>query len=180
MFHVDSEVGVLRSQSRSDGSLWVRIGGDGFATKVVDDILWVKSDYAMVGYLNAPSEFDEEGWFNTRDRVEVDGEFFRILGRVTDIINVGGQKVYPAEIEDIILTLDNIVDVAVYGEKHKLLGQIVVAKVILQSPEALDALKRRIRSACQGRLASYKVPSKVVVSDAELHTARHKKNRRTA
>ena len=98
-----SEVGVLRSQSRPDGSLWVRIGGSGFETQVRDGILWIRSDYRMVGYLNAPSGFDAEGWFNTQDRVEVDGDYFRILGRVTDLINVGGQKVYPAEVEDVIL-----------------------------------------------------------------------------
>jgi acyl-CoA synthetase (AMP-forming)/AMP-acid ligase II len=92
-----SEVGVLRSQSRPDGSLWVKLGGAGFQTRVVDDILWIKSDFGMEGYLNAESEFDADGWFNTKDRVEVDGEYFRILGRVTDIINVGGQKVYPSE-----------------------------------------------------------------------------------
>lgn len=173
-----SEVGVLRSQSRDDGSLWVRIGGEGFQTKVKDDILWIKSDYAMVGYLNAPSEFDEEGWFNTKDRVEVDGEYFRILGRVTDIINVGGQKVYPTEIENVILTLDNIKDVAVYGEPHAMLGQIVVAKVQLHSDEPADSLKKRIRSACMAKLAAYKAPSKVVVSQEELYTVRQKKSRK--
>ncbi|MDB5407847.1 MAG: AMP-dependent synthetase and ligase [Rhodospirillales bacterium] len=173
-----SEVGVLRSQSRNDGSLWVRIGGEGFATKVVDDILWIKSDYAMVGYLNAPSEFDAEGWFNTQDRVEVDGEFFRILGRVTDVINVGGQKVYPTEIEDVILALENITDVAVFGEKNPLLGQIVVARVVLTATEPVGEVKKRIRAACQARLAAYKVPAKVVLSETPLHTARHKKTRR--
>ena len=83
-----SEVGVLRSQSRPDGSLWVRIGGAGFETQVRDGILWIRSDYRMVGYLNAPSGFDAEGWFNTQDRVEVDGEYFRILGPITDLINL--------------------------------------------------------------------------------------------
>ncbi|RYD18039.1 MAG: long-chain fatty acid--CoA ligase, partial [Lysobacteraceae bacterium] len=154
-----SEVGVMRSQSRDDGSLWVRIGGEGFQTKVVDDILWVKSDYAMVGYLNAPSEFDAEGWFNTQDRVEVDGDYFRILGRVTDLINVGGQKVYPAEIEEVILRLDNVSDVAVYGEPHPLLGNIVVANVLTQEPESVGDLKRRIRAACLAELTNYKVPA---------------------
>ena len=173
-----SELGVLRSQSRGDGTLWVRIGGEGFTTKVVDGVLWLKSAYAMVGYLNAPSEFDAEGWFNTQDRVEVDGEYFRILGRATDVINVGGQKVHPAEIEDLILTLDNIVDVAVYGEKHPLLGQIAVAKVVLTTPESMGALKRRVRAACRAKLSAYKVPAKVTISDSPLHTVRHKKNRR--
>jgi len=173
-----SEVGVLRSKSRDDGSLWVRIGGEGFQTKVVDDILWIKSDYSMVGYLNAPSEFDCDGWFNTQDRVEVDGDYFRILGRVTDIINVGGQKVYPTEIEDIILSLDNVKDAVIYGEPHNLLGHIVVAEVAIIETEELDALKRRIRIACKAQLTAFKVPSKVIISEVDLHTSRYKKNRR--
>lgn len=173
-----SEVGVLHSQSRGDGSLWVRIGGEGFRTKVVDGILWVKSDYAMVGYLNAPSEFDADGWFNTQDRVEVDGDYFRILGRDTEIINIGGQKVYPAEVEDVILNLDNISDVAVFGEESKLLGQIVTAKVILKSPENVADLKHRIRSACLAKLSSFKAPTKIIISDESLYSVRQKKLRR--
>jgi acyl-CoA synthetase (AMP-forming)/AMP-acid ligase II len=172
-----SEVGVLRSQSRGDGSLWVRIGGGGFETKVVDDILWIRSEYAMLGYLNAPSKFDSEGWFNTQDRVEVDGEYFRILGRITDLINVGGQKVYPAEVEDVILGLANIRDVAVHGEAHPMLGQIVVAKVATVDHEDLATLKSRIRSACREKLAAYKIPAKVVLADELFHSPRHKKLR---
>ncbi|MET0518436.1 MAG: long-chain fatty acid--CoA ligase [Burkholderiaceae bacterium] len=173
-----SEVGVLRSQSRPDGSLWVRIGGAGFETEVRDGILWIRSDYRMVGYLNAPSGFDADGWFNTQDRVEVDGEYFRILGRVTDLINVGGQKVYPAEVEDVILAQPNIDDVVVVGEKHALLGQIVVAKVVVREPEAADALRLRLRKACLARLAAFKVPAKVELVDREIYSARFKKMRR--
>ncbi|MBP9230762.1 MAG: AMP-binding protein [Phenylobacterium sp.] len=172
-----SEVGVLRSQSRDDGSLWVRVGGEGFETRVVDGVLWIRSDYAMVGYLNAPSEFDAEGWFNTQDQVEVDGSYFKILGRVTDIINIGGQKVYPAEVEDVILELENVADVAVFGEAHAFLGQMVVAKVVLEAPEPAEALKKRIRQACLARLASYKAPAKVQIVPGPLHTARQKKTR---
>lgn len=173
-----SEVGVLRSQSRGDGSLWVRVGGEGFETKVIDDVLWIRSRYAMMGYLNAPSAFDAEGWFNTQDRVEVDGDYLKILGRVTDLINVGGQKVYPAEVEDVILEQDNIIDVAVFGEAHPLLGQIVAAKVILKDPEPADGLKRRLRVACLAKLAAFKAPAKVYITDQPLHTARQKKTRR--
>jgi acyl-CoA synthetase (AMP-forming)/AMP-acid ligase II len=174
-----SEVGVLRSQSREDGSLWVRIGGDGFRTRVVDGILWIKSDFAMVGYLNAPSGFDDEGWFNTQDQVEVDEDWFRILGRVTDLINVGGQKVYPAEVEAVVLDVDNVQDVAVHGEQHAFLGQVVVATCVLERPEPVESVKKRVRQACSGRLANYKVPVKVVLVDGPLHTARHKKIRRS-
>jgi acyl-CoA synthetase (AMP-forming)/AMP-acid ligase II len=174
-----SELGVLRSKSREDGSLWVRVGGDGFQTKVVDGILWIKSGYAMVGYLNAPSPFDAGGWFNTQDLVEVEGEWLRILGRDSDLINIAGQKVYPAEVEQAILELDNIADVAVYGESNPLLGQIVVAKVATVEPETAAALKARIRRACAHTLAAFKLPTKVVVAGAEeLYSVRLKKKRR--
>jgi acyl-CoA synthetase (AMP-forming)/AMP-acid ligase II len=173
-----SEVGVLHSQSRGDGSTWVKVGGEGFQTKVLDGILWIKSNYAMIGYLNAPSDFDSDGWFNTHDQVEVDGEYFRILGRETDLINVGGQKVYPAEIESVILELENIEDVAVFGEKHALLGQIVVAKILLRSPEELESVKKRIRVGCNSKLASYKTPTKVILVESQLHNSRQKKVRK--
>jgi len=172
-----SEVGVLRSQSRPDGSLWVRIGGGGFETQVRDGILWIRSDYRMLGYLNAPSAFDADGWFNTQDRVEVDGAYFKILGRVTDLINVGGQKVYPAEVEDVILALPNIVEVVVAGERHALLGQIVVAKVVLAEPEPSDQLRLRVRKACLEKLAAYKAPVKVILLEQSAYSARFKKMR---
>ena len=174
-----SELGVLRSQSRPDGSLWVKVGGDGFKTKVVDGILWVKSDYAMLGYLNAESPFDSEGWFNTQDRVEVDGEYFKILGRVTDLINIGGQKVYPSEIEEVLLEMDEIEDAAIYGEKNNILGNIIVAEVALKYSVALDELKRRIRKYCSSKLAPFKVPSKVIIADQDIYSVRMKKVRRS-
>ena len=173
-----SEVGVLRSQSRPDGSLWVRIGGEGFETQVRDGILWIRSEFRMLGYLNAPSAFDADGWFNTQDRVEVDGEWFKILGRVTDLINVAGQKVYPAEVEDVILKLPHVTDVVVKGEKHTLLGQIVVAYISLSENEPLSELRARVRAACLAKLAEYKVPAKVALMDVDMYSARFKKIRR--
>lgn len=172
-----SELGVLRSKSRGDGSLWFKIGGEGFQTKIVDDILWIKSDYAMVGYLNAPSPFDEDGWFNTQDRVEVDGDYVKILGRTTDLINIGGQKVYPSEIEEVIIGLANVEDVAVFAEQNALVGQIVVAALVLGEPEDPASLRKRVRKACSDVLAPYKVPSKVVVASGNLYSVRQKKVR---
>jgi acyl-CoA synthetase (AMP-forming)/AMP-acid ligase II len=144
----------------------------------VDGILWVKSDYAMLGYLNAPDPFDADGWFNTEDLVEVDGEWLRILGRDSDLINVAGRKVYPAEVEQAILELDNIRDVVVYGEANPLLGQIVVAKVATVEPESAAELKQRIRRGCAHQLAAFKLPTKVVVADeGGLYSVRLKKKR---
>jgi acyl-CoA synthetase (AMP-forming)/AMP-acid ligase II len=173
-----SELGILRSKSRDSNSLWVKIGGEGFETKMVDGVLWIRARSAMLGYLNAPSPFDEEGWMNTQDVVEVDGEYIRILGRRSEIINVGGQKVYPAEVESVLLQLPNIKDVAVVGERHPITGQIVTARINLFEPEDLTELKRRVRAFCRERLAPYKIPVKIVITDQEQHSARFKKMRK--
>jgi long-chain acyl-CoA synthetase len=172
-----SELGILRAKSRRSDSLWVKVGGEGVETKVVDGVLWVRTQSAMLGYLNAPSPFDADGWFNTGDKVEQDGDYLRILGRESDWINVGGQKVYPAEVESVLLEMANVVDATVYGERHPLTGQIVVARLLLGAPEELSALKRRLREHCRGRLEPYKVPVKVVLAEAPDHGARFKKKR---
>jgi acyl-CoA synthetase (AMP-forming)/AMP-acid ligase II len=132
----------------------------------------------MLGYLNAASPFDNDGWMCTEDLVEVDGEYIRILGRSTDLINVGGQKVYPAEVESVLLQLENVSDVSVYGEKSALMGQIVVARFNLIRPEPLARLKERVRSFCRGRLATFKVPVKIEISEKAQHGARFKKLRK--
>lgn len=173
-----SELGILRSKSRDSNSLWVKVGGEGFETKIVDGILHVRAQSAMLGYLNAPSPFDEEGWMNTQDMVEVDGEYIRILGRKTEIINVGGQKVYPAEVESVLLQMENIRDATVYGEKNPITGQIVAARINTFEPEELNDLKKRMRAFCKDRLATYKIPVKIEITSQEQHSARFKKMRR--
>ncbi len=172
-----SEVGILRSKSRSSDSLWVKVGGEGFETRVVEGVLQIKAESAMLGYLNAPSPFTEDGWFNTGDRVEVDGEYIKILGRQSEIINVGGQKVYPAEVESIVQEMENIAEVVVFGEKNAILGQIVCAHVRLKQPTDSRELARQLRRFCRQRLQEYQVPAKVTVVDTALHGERFKKTR---
>lgn len=172
-----SELGILRSKSRDSNSLWVKIGGEGFETKVVDGILWVRAHSAMIGYLNAPSPFDEEGWMNTQDLVEVDGDYIRILGRRSDIINVGGQKVYPAEVESILMQMGNVKDATVRGEKNPITGNIVVARLVLDKPEEVSLLKRRVRDFCKDKLESFKIPVKIEIENELKHTERFKKVR---
>jgi acyl-CoA synthetase (AMP-forming)/AMP-acid ligase II len=174
-----SELGVLRSRSESDDSLWVKLGGEGFEVKVVDGTLWVRSEANMVGYLNAPNPFDEDGWLCTGDQVEVRGEYVRILGRRSEIINVGGQKVFPAEVETVLLEVDNVREATVYGVKSPLMGQVVHARISLGSPEDPDALTERLRKHCLSRLARHKAPVKFrIVGDESQVGARFKKIRR--
>ena len=172
-----TEIGILRSKSRDDGTLWLKVGGEGYETKIVDNTLWIRANSAMLGYLNAPSPFDKDGWMNTHDRVEVDGEWIRVLGRTTDIINVGGEKVYPAEVENILLDIPNIKDATVYGKQNVLLGNIVAARVQLDSPEELGSLKQRIWAYCRDLVPRYKVPVHLEVVTELSISPRQKKLR---
>ena len=172
-----SELGILRTTSRDSESLWMKLGGEGFETKIVDGILWIRARSAMLGYLNAPSPFNAEGWFNTGDAVEVDGEYLRVLGRNSELINVGGEKVYPAEVESVLLQMDNVREATVYGKRNAVTGQVVVARASLRKPEDRAGFEARMREFCRGRLADYQVPVFVELSDAEHHTPRFKKRR---
>ena len=173
-----SEVGILRSKSRSSDSLWLKVGGEEFTTKIVNGTLWIKSDSAMLGYLNAPNPFDEEGFLDTGDLVEQDGEWVRILGRESEIINVGGYKVFPAEVESVLLEMDNVEDVVVFGQDHAITGKMVVAKFKLKEPESIRELKGRMLAFCKDRLQSYKVPGKVLLTDETTYNERFKRMRR--
>jgi acyl-CoA synthetase (AMP-forming)/AMP-acid ligase II len=172
-----SEVGILRSKSLGSDSLWVKIGGEGFETRVVDNILQIRAQSAMLGYLNSPSPFTDDGWFITGDEVEVDGEYMRILGRRSELINVGGEKVYPAEVESVIQAVPNVEEVSVYGEKNPITGSMVCALVKLQQPEDLQQSKLRIKNACAEKLPRYKVPVRITFTQDEQHSERFKKMR---
>lgn len=173
-----SELGILRSKSKDNNSLWVKIGGEGFQTKVKDGILYIKAKSAMLGYLNADSPFDDEGWFNTQDRVEVDGEWVKILGRDSDIINVGGQKVYPTEVESILIQIENIIDATVYGIANPILGSVVAAKLVIETDEDIQSLKKRIRTYCKDKLEQYKIPVQVIIDNSNQVSSRFKKIRK--
>lgn len=172
-----SEIGIMRSKSQSNDSLWVKIGGEGFQTRVVDGLLEVKAVSAMKGYLNAPNPFTEDGWFKTGDAVEVQGEYFRILGRKSEIINVGGEKVYPSEVESALLEVTGVEDCIVFGEKHPLMGSIVAAKVNLSGQETPPEFRIRMRQALEPVLEKFKIPQKIMIEKDPLFGGRFKRTR---
>ena len=175
-----SELGVLRSASPDPHSLWLKVGGDGFETRIVDGQLHIRSRSNMLGYLNAPSPIDVEGWMNTGDIVEEQDGLIRFLGRSSEVINVGGQKVFPTEVEAALLEADNIADATVYGVPHPLLGHAVAARLALNAPEEAKAVADRLRSHCRQRLQKFKVPMRFeIVEAAALATDRAKKRRAT-
>jgi long-chain acyl-CoA synthetase len=171
------ELGVLRSKSKDDGSLWVKLGGEGYELRVIDNLLEIKAESAMLGYLNAPSPFTEDGYFMTGDMVETNGEFFKILGRKSEIINVGGEKVYPQEVENLILQYPGVKDVTVFGEKNAIMGNIVCANIFLEDIIDEKAIAKEIKFFCKQTLASFKVPVKVKIQTQPLFNNRYKKKR---
>lgn len=173
------ELGVMQTKSKSNDSLWVKIGGEGYDYRVINGLLEIKADSAMLGYLNSESPFTADGWFKTNDVVEVDGEFLKILGRKSELINVGGDKVFPQEIENVILELNYVKDVLVYGEPNSIIGNIVCAKIRLVDDETLYCKDKviDIKNHCKSKLSKFKVPVKIQITTEDLVNSRFKKDR---
>ncbi len=172
-----SEVGIMPTKSEDNTSLWMKLGGEGFETKIVDDILYIKAKSAMMGYLNAPSPFDADGWFNTKDKVEVKGDYIKILGRTTDLINVGGEKVYPIEVESALLECEGVLDVRIYGEPHPLMGKVVAAEVKVAEENNNRDFIKKLRAYCKEKLEPFKIPVKFNLTTNDLFGDRFKKKR---
>jgi long-chain acyl-CoA synthetase len=172
------ELGVMRSKSENNDSLWVKVGGEGYSTRVADGMLEIKADSAMIGYLNSPSPFTLDGWFKTGDAVEVKGEYVKILGRKSEIINVGGEKVYPQEVENVILQMNDVAEVTVFGEKNPIMGNIVCAEVRLKNcDENKKIFISNLKTHCRANLSGYKVPVKIKIVKNVAHSERFKKAR---
>ena len=172
-----SEVGIMASKSESSESLFMKLGGDGFETKIVDDILYIRAKSAMMGYLNAPSPFDAEGWFNTKDKVIVKGEYIKILGRTTDLINVGGEKVYPNEVESVLLSVEGVKDVYVHGEDNPITGKVVVAEITVDPENNNRNFIKQLRRYCGEHLEPFKRPASFRLTEEAFCGERFKKKR---
>lgn len=172
-----SELGVFSTKSESDTSTWFSLKKQHIEYKIENSILWIKSEIGMMGYLGAQSE-DQLGWFCTEDRVETKGDLIRILGRDTDIINVGGIKVYPSEVENCILEMEEVADVSVLKESNSLLGNIVVAQIV---PSALETDERQFKKSvlkhCKEMLSPQKIPRRIEIVSSLGKSARFKKIR---
>ena len=172
-----SETGISTTSSKSSNSLFMKLEDINGEYKIVENELWLRSKTQVLGYLNASMDsFTSDGWFKTGDLVEVDGEYIKIIGRAKEVINVGGQKVLPAEVESIILEMEEISDCMVYAEQNAITGQTVVCDVVLN--KNIENIKKRVRVFCKDRLDTYKIPTKVNVVDKTNFSDRFKKIRR--
>jgi acyl-CoA synthetase (AMP-forming)/AMP-acid ligase II len=106
-------------------------------------------------------------WYKTGDIVELyDGGKFKFKNRKSEMINVGGYKVNPSEVEDIIKTIKGVADVIVFGRKNSLMGEIVVAHIVKESSQNAKDLKEKIKQITSLELQEFKVPRLIKFVDS--------------
>ena len=125
--------------------------------------LLVRGPNVFAGYWRNPEATAEavvDGWLRTKDLAERDDEgFYRIAGRLGELVISGGENVYPAEIEDVLQTHPDIVEAAVVGVPDERWGEVCAAFVVVREGASADG--EDIRDHCRERLARFKVPRTV-------------------
>lgn len=143
--------------------------------------LWVRGPNITPGYWNRPDATAEtitDGWLHTGDasRMDEDG-FYYIVDRTKDMYISGGENVYPAEVENILYKLTDIVETAVVGVPDDKWGEVGVAVIALKAGSNLSASD--ILTHCQANLATFKVPKRVEFTKALPRNATGKILKRT-
>ena len=175
-----SETGIAITASKSSDSTYLKIDDPDIEYKIVNGELWLRSKTQIMGYLNASMDsFTEDGWFKTGDLVEVmDDGYIKIVGRSKEIINIGGEKVLPVEVENVLLEIPEVIDCMVYGEKNAITGQTVVVDVVMQEGIDKKEAKKIIRKYCKQKCDNYKIPTKVNLVEKTNFGDRFKKIRK--
>ena len=150
--------------------------GGAVDVRVADGEMLIRSARTAMRYLGpaAPPLRDSEGFFHTRDMVEERGERWHFVGRRDGVVNVGGLKVHPEEVEALINRHDRVRASLVKGRPNPITGNIVVAEIVLNNANIVDvdqaaAIKDEIFAMCRGALPSHKVPATIrVVASLEM------------
>jgi fatty-acyl-CoA synthase len=169
----DEAMGHVGQVGRVAPGVKIRLAdADGAAVPLgeVGEIL-VRGDNLMRGYHRAsvPESF-RDGWFHSGDlaRRGPDG-FYEVVGRSKDMIISGGENIYPAEIENLVVTLPGVAECAVIGVPDARWGEVPVLVLVAQARATLDPAA--VRAAYEPRLARFKHPRRVLVMDALPKTA---------
>jgi acyl-CoA synthetase (AMP-forming)/AMP-acid ligase II len=130
--------------------------------------LFVRTPAVSAGYADGADLGDRltpDGWFRTGDIARVDSQgFLWIEGRVSDMINRGGNKVFPGEVEEVVRLSPDVAECAVAGVADDRLGEVPWAFVVLTPGASLDP--QALTAVCRAELAPYKVPVRFVAVDA--------------
>jgi long-chain acyl-CoA synthetase len=161
-----SELGIVRVKSETRDSLYMKIGGEGVETKVIDGVLQIRSHTRMTGYLNAESPFDNEGWYDTKDIVEEKDGYYKVVGRTIEVINVGGLKFMAAEVERVALTFPNVSLVKATPRSNPITGQHVELSVQANSSYDIDISS--IKKFMREQLPAHMMPKRITIEEVEV------------
>jgi O-succinylbenzoate-CoA ligase len=143
---------------------------DGVISEQGEGEVVIKSDILLKEYWNRPDatrDAFDNGWFRTGDIGEIDDEgYLYIKDRLKDMIISGGENIYPAEIESVIIGIPGVSEVAVIGLADEKWGEIACAIVVANQSEVSE---QQIVEFCGTRLARYKLPKKVIFAEAIPH-----------
>jgi len=157
-----SELGIVRVKSESSNSLFMKVGGEGVETRVVDNVLEIRSQTRMLGYLNAESPFDDEGWYNTQDIVEARDGYYKVTGRTSEVINVGGLKFMASEVERVALQYEHVELAKAESKPNPITGQHVELTVQAASIGEVD--KVGLKKFLASQLPSHMMPKRIRVA----------------
>jgi acyl-coenzyme A synthetase/AMP-(fatty) acid ligase len=177
-----SETGISGTQSASSRSTYFKLEDHLFEQRVIEGELQLRSRTQFLGYLSQRTEnVTEDGWFKTGDLVEAGADgYFRIKGRVSDTINVGGEKVLPTEVESVLLGSPLVAECVVYGEPNAITGQHVCAEVQPAREMPAAELRAHVQQFLAARLEAFKVPVRIKAVGEIRRSERFKKLRRQA
>jgi acyl-CoA synthetase (AMP-forming)/AMP-acid ligase II len=177
-FYPESSIGHAFASTEAGVAFEVNDGLAGFPAsvlgkrgdveiRIIDDCLQIRSDGAASRYLDAESGIfaDEDGFVDTGDVVEMRGDRYCFLGRRSGVINVGGLKVYPEEVEAVINSHPGVRMSLVRPRRNSLTGALVSADVILKQPwhepKHTASFESEILEICRQRLPAHKIPATI-------------------
>ena len=161
-----SELGIVRVKSEARNSLFMKIGGEGIETRVVDNVLEIHSATRMIGYLNTEDPFDENGWYNTKDIVEECNGFFKIIGRTSEAINVGGLKFMASEVENVALKFEGVELAKAEGKPNPITGQHV--ELTVQPINDSKLKKSELKNYLAKNLSIHMMPKRLQIANVSI------------
>lgn len=137
--------------------------------KISDDgEILVKTPFIMNGYLDEKitSESFVEEWFRTGDIGAIKDNKIIFKERKKDLIIRGGENISPKEIEDVVIKLNFVEDVAIVGVEHEIYGEDIIAFIVVNLDSDKNELLHEVRKICEGELSSNKIPSNFIFLDS--------------
>jgi acyl-CoA synthetase (AMP-forming)/AMP-acid ligase II len=142
--------------------------------------IWVRGATVTTGYLNNPqanSASFVDGWLRSGDLGSVDPDgYLYVRGRLKEIINRGGEKISPRDIEAVLLSNSKVLEAASFGESDAIYGENVQAAVILRS--GVEATEGDLRDYCRTKLSAFEVPERIYIVADFPRTAKGSTDRR--